>query len=303
MPENLFKIKIMPKNIEIMPVENPDFFIVNVSGERFHSLVPHALHIGHTISLAETKYTVYQRQELEFCFRLSSEESFAEDEIDGELYRTEFPHLLIKYPGTLHRYRTNTPRTASFVIYPAETAKVFEMAEIDLSQYAYPFRITPVIKDLLDELRRCEEKIHESGMPDRIDLIALRLISEVILQNRKTSVQLSPYQNKIRQIAAYMESHLEEEFDCRMVAEKWGMSLRSFFRHWKAVYSKTPSQYLLERRMEFSKHLLLRSNMDIEQTAESSGFSSAVYFIQAFKRYYGITPATFRREHGNLHRS
>ena len=71
----------MPKNIEKTPRANPDFFIVNVSGARVHSLAPKTSYIGHTISLAETKYSVYQRQELEFCFRLSSDESFAEDEI------------------------------------------------------------------------------------------------------------------------------------------------------------------------------------------------------------------------------
>ena len=285
----------MPKNIENTPSGNPDFFIVNVSGKRFYSLAPEVLHIGHTISVAETKYSVFQRKELEFCFRLSSEECFAEDDIDNQIYRTEFPHLLIKYPGTVHRYRTRSPRTAYFVIYPAETAKIFELSGVDLSQFTYPFEITPQITGLLDELRRCESQIHDPGTPDRIDLIALRLISEIILQNRKTS-QPSTCHSKIRQIAAFMESHLNEELDCGILAEKWGMSLRTFFRHWKEVYQQSPAQYLLKCRMEFARHLLLRSNLSIEQTAESSGFSSPGYFIQAFKRYFGTTPSGFRRK-------
>jgi AraC-like DNA-binding protein len=48
--------------------------------------------------------------------------------------------------------------------------------------------------------------------------------------------------------------------------------------------------------MDFAKHLLLRSNMNINQIAESSGFSSSGYFIQSFKRFYGRTPASMRRE-------
>lgn len=287
----------MPKNIENMPLPNPDFFIVNVSGERFHSLVPRVARIGHTISLTENRHYVYHRKELEFCFRLSSNEQFAEDEIDGQIYRTEFPHLLIKYPGTQHRYRTNSPRTACFVIYPADTAKVFEMADVDLTQFAFPFKITALIKELVDELRRCEEQLHLPGTADRVDLIALRLISEVLIQNRKICSQTSTYQNRIHRIAAFMESHLTESLDCTMLAGKCGMSLRTFFRRWKEVYRKTPSQYLLELRMEFARHLLLRSNMDIEETADEAGFSSAGYFIQAFKRHFGTTPGAFRREH------
>ena len=58
--------------------ENPDFFIVKVPDKRFYSFVPRVAYVGHTISLAETKHSVYQRTELEFCFRLSSAEQYAE---------------------------------------------------------------------------------------------------------------------------------------------------------------------------------------------------------------------------------
>lgn len=295
MPKIIFNTKIMPENTENVPIGNPNFFIVNVSGERFFSFAPKVLRIGHTVSVAETKYSVFQRKELEFCFRLASDEEFAEDDIDNQIYRSEFPHLLIKYPGTVHRYRTRCPRTAYFIIYPAETAKIFELSDVDLSQFSYPFEITPQIAGLIDELRSCESQIHEPGIPDRIDLIALRLISEVILQSRKTS-QIQPAHKKIHQIAVFMEGHLNEKLDCRILAEKWGMSLRTFFRHWKEVYRQSPAQYLLKCRMELAKHLLSRSSLSIEQTAESSGFSSTGYFIQAFKRYYGTTPSGFRRK-------
>ena len=287
----------MSINIENMPIEdqNPDFYIVKVPDKRFYSFVPRVAYIGHTISLAETKYSVYQRTELEFCFRLSSAEQYAEDKIDDQVYCTEFPHLLIKHPGTLHRYRTEHPRTACFLIYPADAVRSFERADIDLTQFAYPFQITPEIQKLLDELRQCENQIHETDTPDRIDLLAVRLITEVISQSRRNS-RVLPHHNDIRQIAAYIESHFNEPLDFSTLAGKYGMSLRTFFRHWKENYHESPAQFLLTCRMEFAKHLLLRSNMNINQIADSAGFSSSGYFIQSFKRYYGRTPAAMRRE-------
>ena len=286
----------MPKNVEKVPKTNPDFFIVNVPDKRFHSFVPRVSHIGHTISIADTEYTLYQRKELEFCFRISSAEKYAVDEIDNQFHRNSFPHLLIKRPGIRHRYRTRYPRTACFVIYPAETMKLFELADIDLSQPGYAFQLTPEIRSLLDELRHCESLIHEPGIPDRIDLVAIRLISSVILQNKKKAQHL-PQHDAVREIASFMECHISEEIDFRKLAGERGMSLRNFFRRWREVYQDPPAHYLLVRRMEFAKRLLLRSNMDIALAAENTGFSSAGYFIQAFKRYYGVTPAAYRRQH------
>lgn len=285
----------MPKNIDNVPKTNPNFFIVNVPDERFHSFVPRVSHIGHTISLADSKYTIYHRKELEFCFRLSSAEKYAEDEIDGKIYRNPFPHLLIKRPGTQHRYRTQHPRTACFVIYPVEAIKRFELADIDLSHPGYSFQMTPEVCNLLDELRYCENLIHEPGIPDRIDIAAVKLISAVIMQSKKTDRKL-PYYDVIREIASFIECHISEPVDFRKIAEDRGMSLRNFFRRWKEVYQESPAQYLLTCRMEFAKRLLLRSNMDLSSTAENAGFSSTGYFIQAFKRYYGTTPSGFRRK-------
>ena len=278
-----------------MPNDNPDFFIAKVPDKRFYSFVPRVAYIGHTISLPDTKFSVYQRTELEFCFRLSSAEQYAEDKIDDQVYCSEFPHLLIKHPGTLHRYRTEFPRTAFFLIYSADAVRAFERADIDLAQFVHPFQITPEIQKLLAELRRCEEQIHEPDTPDRIDLLAVRLITEVISQSRRNS-RVLPHQNDIRQIAAYIESHFNEPLDFSSLAAKSGMSLRSFFRHWKENYRESPAQFLLSCRMEFAKHLLLRSSMNISQIADNAGFSSSGYFVQSFKRYYGKTPAAMRRE-------
>lgn len=290
------KVDFMPKIIENTPKEKPGLSIVDVPGKRLYPFAPEVLSIGHIKALPENKHSLYQRTELEFCFRLASEnEAFAEDEIAGKKYRTPFPHLLIKYPGTLHRYRIFSLRTAQFIIYPAEAAKVFELANMELKQFAFPFELTAEIKALLDELLLCENQVHEPGVSDRIDLIAVRLISEVLMQHRPDK-QLLPHHDKMRQIAAYIDKHISEPLDCGCLAEKWGISLRTFFRHWREVYKETPAQYLQKRRMEFARNLLLRTDMDIAQTAENAGFASMGYFIQAFKRYYGVTPAMFRRK-------
>lgn len=54
------------------------------------------------------------------------------------------------------------------------------------------------------------------------------------------------------------------------------------------------SQLLLDVRMGLALNYLTFSNYSISQIGNRSGFGSAAYFCDAFKRKYGITPSQFR---------
>ncbi|HIF9179124.1 TPA: helix-turn-helix transcriptional regulator [Photobacterium damselae] len=63
------------------------------------------------------------------------------------------------------------------------------------------------------------------------------------------------------------------------------------------------SQLLLDVRMGLALNYLTFSNYSISQIGHRSGFGSAAYFCDAFKRKYGITPSQFRatsREHNDM---
>lgn len=62
----------------------------------------------------------------------------------------------------------------------------------------------------------------------------------------------------------------------------------------KLLEDKTSfSKILLQSRMIIAKKLL-GERQSIKQTSISCGFSSTSYFIQSFKRYYGITPKEYQ---------
>ena len=259
------------------------------------ALAPQTSHFGHCTALAGTRNCFTQRTELEFCFRLSSNEEFAEDEMDGKLYRNKFPHLFIKLPGVSHRFRAHATRTAVFVIYPASALAAFEAAGVINATPCCEFELTPEIQQRIRELRSCEKRIHEPGISDTIDLAAQRLIAEVILQKAKGK-NISEKTRLIMEIASFVECHIADKIDFRSIAEKKGLSLRSFFRLWKEQFKETPAQYLIARRLELAKRLLSRTDLCIDDISSQSGFSSTVYFIQTFKKHCGVTPGAYRKK-------
>jgi len=73
-------------------------------------------------------------------------------------------------------------------------------------------------------------------------------------------------------------------------AKLCGRSLSAFKRDFKDSYQTTPSKWLITKRLEHSKTLLLGTNMSVNEVCYESGFKSPSHFIYAFKNKYNITP-------------
>lgn len=57
----------------------------------------------------------------------------------------------------------------------------------------------------------------------------------------------------------------------------------------------TIQDYILSRRIEYSKKLLLETNLNICEVSEKSGFSSSSYFCRVFKKLSSFTPFKYKK--------
>ena len=80
------------------------------------------------------------------------------------------------------------------------------------------------------------------------------------------------------------------------VADKVGLSLRSFRRRFKDATGEPPMQYLQRIRLETAKQLLATSILGVDQIAYRVGFDDASYFSRLFKRKAGVTPSEYRAQ-------
>ena len=74
--------------------------IYNVPETRRLALAPQVARFGHCTALAGTRNNFEERSELEFCFRLSGAEEFAEDVMDGVIYRNRLPSSSQTFSGS-----------------------------------------------------------------------------------------------------------------------------------------------------------------------------------------------------------
>lgn len=68
-------------------------------------------------------------------------------------------------------------------------------------------------------------------------------------------------------------------------------------RCFKADFGVTPIEYITSTRMNRAAELLKSGHMyTVEHISEVCGFSDKFYFSRAFKRFYGMSPSSFRAE-------
>jgi transcriptional regulator GlxA family with amidase domain len=98
----------------------------------------------------------------------------------------------------------------------------------------------------------------------------------------------------IRELQIWIAEHLERRLSVDELAGRMAMSVRNFERVFTREVGTTPSQYVLQTRVEAARRLLERSDGGLKRVAATAGFGSVDVMRRAFVRLLGITPRRYR---------
>lgn len=93
-----------------------------------------------------------------------------------------------------------------------------------------------------------------------------------------------------------LDNHLEQRFVLEDYCLEHEFSVAYLIRGFRRYYNNTPYGYLMERRLELAKRLLLHSSSSIKEIAERLCFSNQYYFSNYFKSKNRLSPKKFRNE-------
>lgn len=79
------------------------------------------------------------------------------------------------------------------------------------------------------------------------------------------------------------------------LADRAGMSRRSFTRHFRQMTGMTVTDWLLNERLSLAQTLLESTDHSIEAITDLAGFGSAVSLRHHFQKAFGVAPTTWRR--------
>ncbi len=106
---------------------------------------------------------------------------------------------------------------------------------------------------------------------------------------QETNVRLF---NFVFEAKNYIDHYFLEKLNLESIAREAKLSEYHFLRLFKTVFNNTPYQYILKKRLEYSKKLLLQRH-PIQEIAILTSFADSAAYSKAFKAAYGCSPKQF----------
>jgi transcriptional regulator GlxA family with amidase domain len=110
----------------------------------------------------------------------------------------------------------------------------------------------------------------------------------------------------LQRALTYIEANLGESFSLETLADAAGMSRFHFARVFRGATGCSPMEYLMRRRIDRGREILLKGDTSICDVAAMLGFCDQSHFTRTFRRLSGMSPREYLRrcadaENGSTH--
>ena len=177
-------------------------------------------------------------------------------------------------------------KIASMII---KEASALDKEEIRYVYYAILDKLTrhyAVIEDICIELYPASfplEEMDEAFIKDVLrvkELIALNKYSNAHLIAKKANTIIK-------------ENYKDPDLTLSSVSDKLGVSYGYLSSIFSEVIGESFKSFLIKVRMNEARKLLLSRRYKIYEIADKVGYCSTKYFTEAFKKFYGVSPAEY----------
>lgn len=175
----------------------------------------------------------------------------------------------------------------------AITDEEYEIVSRLFDQAAY-FQLSPRLQVLASALSGELQQY-----PD--DTILARACGNTLLSairhqiNNNTEIRTRGNRLNIDKLDQFIELNLSQKVHISQLANFCFLSVSQFHERFKERTGMTPHQYLMRKRLDRAKHLLVEGFSPI-QVSEMCGFSSQSAMTNIFSQILGITPLKYQKQ-------
>ncbi|MCH4887034.1 AraC family transcriptional regulator [Acidaminobacter sp. JC074] len=102
------------------------------------------------------------------------------------------------------------------------------------------------------------------------------------------------------QMMMYLSSNYNQDISIQSMSKLFNFSPDHLTRQFKKKHHLTPSQYLIQLRLEKAKQLLLDTDMTVQSIALTIGYHDISVFYKMFKKHLKTTPVKWRQNFRGL---
>ena len=109
---------------------------------------------------------------------------------------------------------------------------------------------------------------------------------------------VSPDERLLKRVMEVINKHLDDsDLSVDMIADQVGISRVHLHRKMKELTGQTPHDFIRNLRLKQAANLLANRGMNVTEVMYACGFSSSASFSTVFKKFYGMSPRDYMKEH------
>lgn len=169
---------------------------------------------------------------------------------------------------------------------------------------ARPLRDLPPIDWTEDAVmaQLAQQLLAEAAQPERGTRLAVQTIAAMIGVRLLRTVHRGSAPRscrtlsaaRLRRVEAFVEANLDRPLDLIALASVAALSPSHFARAFRATTGLPPHRWLMARRVECAKEMILRTRLPIAEIALACGFASQSHMNDVFRRHMMPTPRRWR---------
>lgn len=135
---------------------------------------------------------------------------------------------------------------------------------------------------------------------DIVNNIKLALYNKKALMDEPKDIEVieeSKYSKPIKRALEYIDTNISHEIKTDELIRVSGWSKFHFIREFAKEVGVTPYQYVFDQKMKLASSKLKNTYQSVKEIAFDLGYTSNSSFTNAFVKYSGTSPSSYRKKH------
>ena len=234
---------------------------------------------------------LHKHDEFEIYVNVSGDVSFL---VENNLYNLTRGDVIIAHPGEYHHcvYRSDATHKLFWILFDSQKNEhVLDFLKKDFSGNFISPR-ADLREDLLDLC--CE--MHKGKLTDEEALYSFFRILSILKTSRSNPDERSNLSTELDEAIDYINAHLCEEITVADISKALFVSQKTLERKFKEILDITPLEFIRRKKL-LSAAEMLQNGESVLSAGINVGYNDTSYFIELFKKYYGMTPYQYKKAH------
>lgn len=159
------------------------------------------------------------------------------------------------------------------------------------------FKYKTDIPEILNVANKIVEMSNQESEHHSLEIIGnlYKLLGLLLKYCVDTSLSKRQTHNNFDNVINYINANLHSKLSVEEISKAFGYEESYFCRKFKKNTGVTATDYIRIARLELSREMLQQTNKSIMNIAISCGFHDSAYFINCFKKVYGVSPSKYRK--------